>query len=190
MWWNLIAWSSLLATGSTATDAASVAAKARPFSIDWWTIVGLAAVVVALLSIAANSLIQDLRTLKRRRLTERGKRDFAYQRERLEFEFWKRAQATGVPRGLAWEDCDFETPVTFVRDRKTKSLRALVGVTIQFSAVPGGGMEGHPNVQLLRAATAVFDYDGKRWSTSGRALFNLDPPHAVERLREEIEVAD
>jgi hypothetical protein len=45
-------------------------------------------------------------------------------------------------------------------------------------------------VQLLRTATAVFDYDGKRWSTAGRALFNLDPPHAVERLREEIEAAD
>lgn len=190
MWWNLIAWSNLLAAGPTVTEAASLAAKAKPVAINWWPIIGLGAVVVALLSIAANSLIQDLRTLKRRRLTERGKRDFAYQRERLEFEFWKRAQAAGVPRGLAWEDCDFESQVTFVRDRKTKSLRALVGVTIQFSAVPGGGLEGHPNVQLLRAATAVFDYDGKRWSTAGRALFNLDPPHAVERLREEIEAAD
>lgn len=197
MWWNLIASSSLFAMGealfavsAVATDAAPVVVGSKPASVHWWPIVGLAAVIFALLSIAANSLIRDLRMLRRRRLAERGKRDFAYQRERLEFEFWKRAQAAGLPRGLVWEDCDFEKQVTFARDRKTKSLRALVGVTVQFSAVPGGGLEGHPNVQLLRAATAVFDYDGKRWSTAGRALFNLDPPHAVERLREEIEAAE
>jgi hypothetical protein len=184
VWWNLIALSAV------ATDAAPIVAEPKPVSVNWWPIVGLGAVIFVLLGIATNSLIRDLRTLRRRRLTERGKRDFAYQRERLEFEFWKRAQAAGVPRGLVWEDCDFEKQVTFVRDRKTKSLRALVGVTVQFSAAPGGGLEGHPNVQLLRAATAVFDYDGKRWSTAGRALFNLDPPHAVERLREEIEAAD
>jgi hypothetical protein len=190
VWWNLIAWCDLLAMGAVATNAAPVVAEAKPAVVNWWPILGLGAVILGLLGIAANSLIRDLRTLRRRRLTERGKRDFLYQRERLEFEFWKRAQAAGIPRGLVWEDCDFEKQVTFVRDRKTKRLRALVGVTIQFSAVPGGGLEGHPNVQLLRAATAVFDYDGKRWSTSGRALFNLDPPHAVERLREEIEAAE
>jgi hypothetical protein len=190
VWWNLIAWCDLLAMGATAADPAPDAAAARLASVNWWPLVGLGAVILALLGIAANSLIRDLRTLRRRRLTERGKRDLLYQRERLEFEFWKRAQAAGIPRGLVWEDCDFEKQVTFVRDRKTKRLRALVGVTIQFSAVPGGALEGHPNVQLLRAATAVFDYDGKRWSTAGRALFNLDPPHAVERLREEIEAAE
>lgn len=190
MWWNLIAWCNLLAMGASATDAAPIFAAPKPVTVNWWPIVGLGVVILALLSIAANSLVRDLRNLRRRRLTERGRRDFAYQRERLEFEFLKRAQAAGVPRGLVWEDCDFEKQVTFVRDRKTKSLRALVGVTVEFSAVPGGALEGHPNVQLLRAATAVFDYDGKRWSTAGRALFNLDPPHAVERLREEIEAAD
>ena len=156
----------------------------------WWNLIGLVAVVSALILVAGTALFRDVRSLRRRLNAERGKRDFAYQRERLEFEFLKRAQASGVPRGLVWEECEFERAVTFVRDRKTKSLRALVGVTVQFSALPGGGLEDHPNVQLLRAATAVFDYDGKRWSTAGRALFNLDPPHAVERLREEIEAAD
>lgn len=190
MWWNLIASNGLFALGAVAAEAAPVVIEPKPVVVNWWPIVGIGAVIVALLGIATHSLVRDLRALRRRRLTERGKRDFAYQRERLEFEFWKRAQAAGIPRGLVWEDCDFEKQVTFVRDRKTKSLRSLVGVTIQFSAVPGGGLEGHPNVQLLRAATAVFDYDGKRWSTAGRALFNLDPPHAVERLREEIEAAE
>lgn len=159
----------------------------------WWNPIALIAVFAVLalvLLVSGGCLFRDVRALRRRLNAEKGKSDFAYQRERLEFEFLKRAQAAGIPRGLVWEECEFERTVTFVRDRKTKTLRALVGVTIQFSAVPGGGLEGHPNVQLLRAATAVFDYDGKRWSTGGRALFNLDPPHAMERLREEIEAAD
>ena len=44
----------------------------------------------------------------------------------------------------------------YVRDRQHGQIAALVGVTIQFEAVPGGDMEGLPAVGNLRNASAVF----------------------------------
>ena len=63
----------------------------------------------------------------------------------------------------------------------------LVGVTISFEAVVGGGMEDNPNVSNLRAATAIFYLDGESWSTTGRAIFNLNPEQAIERFGQELE---
>lgn len=118
---------------------------------------------------------------------EQARKQFHLRREWLEANFLTRASQSGSPRGLQWLDCDFDDPVSFARDRNTGRLRALVGVTISFEAIVGGGMEDNPNVSNLRAATAIFYLDGESWSTTGRAIFNLNPEQAIERFGQELE---
>src|SRR3982074_3156035 len=104
---------------------------------------------------------------------DEARRAFHQRREWLEARFMTLASRSGKPRGLAWVDCDFEDAVSFARDRASGQLRALVGVTIRFRAIEGGGMEDNPNVANLRAATSVFHLNGEIWETDGRTLFNL-----------------
>jgi len=60
-------------------------------------------------------------------------------------------------------------------------------VTIRFEAVVGGDMEEVEAVGNLRCATAVFTYDGFRWTTTGRAVFNLEPPEVLAHYAENLE---
>ena len=121
---------------------------------------------------------------------KKGCHAFGQQRERLEKEFLEFAGMTGIPRGLVWVNCDFETEVCFVRDRSSRQLQALVPVTIAFEAEVGGGMEEVEAVGNLRAATAVFLHDGDAWSTEGRAIFNLNPQQTVEHHQESLEIVE
>jgi len=117
-----------------------------------------------------------------------ARQTFATRREWLEARFFTLASCSGKPRGLAWVDCDFERDVAWARDRETKQLLALVGLTVRFEAIPGGGMENNPNVGNLRAATAVFRFVESDWQTDGRTLFNLSPAQALEHFQHELEV--
>ena len=126
----------------------------------------------------------------RRASIERARKRFHLRREWLEAKFFTLAANSGKPRGLEWVDCEFDDPVSFARDRHTGRLRALVGVTIRFRAVEGGGMEDNPNVGNLRAASAVFLLDGDEWSTDGRVVFNLNPVEAIQHYRQELELVD
>ncbi len=119
-----------------------------------------------------------------------GAAQFQLRREWLEAEFLKLASRSGMPRGLAWVNCDFDDEVQFAKDRASGKLRALVAVTISFEAVEGGGMEDVEAVTNLRAATAVFFFDGRKWTTNGRALFNLNPSEAMRHYRHELETVD
>jgi hypothetical protein len=118
---------------------------------------------------------------------ERARKTFHFRREWLEARFFTLAAQSGRPRDLEWVDCEFEDGVSFARDRQSGQLRALVGVTIRFRAVAGGVLEHNPNVANLRAATAVFTLVDDEWRTDGRALFNLNPVQAIQRLHEEME---
>jgi hypothetical protein len=126
----------------------------------------------------------------RRASIERARKLFHLQRERLEHRFFVLAANSGKPRGLEWVDCDFEDEVSFARDRHSGRLRALVGVTVRFRAVEGGGMEDNPNVGNLRAASAIFHLDGSDWGTDGRVLFNLNPAQAIRHFRQELDVVE
>jgi hypothetical protein len=78
-----------------------------------------------------------------------------------------------------------------VRDKQTGQLLALAGVTISFKAIEGSDMEGVAAVGNLRNASAVFAYNGERWTTAGRAVFNLNPSEAVEHFKASYErIAD
>ena len=148
----------------------------------WWTGVAVAAVAV-FLRIAWPAW-------RRRRLARSlalARREFQLRREWLEAEFVKAVTTSGRPRGLAWDTCDFEDQAYFAIDRQTGQLRAFVAVSITFEAIEGEGMEDNPNVANLRAATAVFRYDGRRWHAEERALFNLTPQEAAERFGHDLQ---
>jgi hypothetical protein len=127
---------------------------------------------------SATKTLQDARDL------------FHLRREWLEAEFLTVASRSGKPRGLSWSNCEFQNEVAFARERNTGNLRALVGVTVSFEAVEGGGMEDNPNVGNLREATAVFRLDGTKWTTDGRTLFNLNPEEAILHFHKELEFVE
>jgi len=155
-----------------------------------WTFLVLATLTVA-------TVIGCIGVLGRRWLARRhasnlvdDKNWFYRRREWLEARFITLASQSGRPRGLVWADCEFENAVRFARDRQSHGLRALVGLTIRFEAVPDGDMVDNPNVKNLRAATAVFRMERDGWVTDGLAVFNLDPQQTIQHFRHELEDVD
>jgi hypothetical protein len=129
-----------------------------------------------------------LRPAMFRRRVERALREFVRNRPALESEFFGKASSSGKPRGLAWKSCAFQDGVLLARDRANGELVGLVGVTIGFEAIEGGGMEDVEAVENLRAATAVFGWTGHEWTTGGRVVFNLEPREVLERYRGNLDV--
>jgi hypothetical protein len=125
-------------------------------------------------------------TLFARRMA-RALREFVRDRSKLESLFFEKAAASGKPRGLAWKSCAFHNGVVLARDRANGEVVGLVGVTIGFEAIEGGGMEDVEAVSNLRAATAVFTWNGEEWTTAGRAVFNLEPHEVLERYRRNLD---
>jgi hypothetical protein len=113
-------------------------------------------------------------------------REFARDRKQLESTFFQEASRSGKPRGLAWKQCAFQDAVLLGRDRANGEIVGLVGVTIGFEAIEGGGMEDVEAVGNLRAATAVFIHNGRAWTTQGKVIFNLEPREVLERYRESL----
>ncbi|MEX0641715.1 MAG: hypothetical protein WD468_03390 [Pirellulales bacterium] len=126
------------------------------------------------------------RTLFSRRV-ERVLRDFVRDRDEIQAEFLKAAGASGKPRGLAWKQCDFQDGLRLARDRATGEIVGLVGTTISFAAIEGGGMEEVEAVGNLRAATAVLTWKYGRWTSQGRAVFNLEPREVLDRYRDHLD---
>ena len=144
----------------------------------------LSVIVGAMFALAWLIRGQQANSLKRARET------FHRRREWLEADFVSHAGASGKPRGLRWVNCDFDDGVSFARDRRTGRYRALVGVTISFEAIEGGGMEDVEAVGNLRAATVVFRLDGPEWRADGRALFNLNPAEAIAHYQNDLETVE
>jgi hypothetical protein len=148
-------------------------------------------VVVAVATLMGLTVVAGLMQFvaRRRRESQLASRRAAFhqRREWLEAEFIQVAGRRGTPRGLEWMDCDFDDAVAFARDRRNGELTALVAVAICFRAVEGGGMEGVEAVGKQKAATAVFRFRNDRWTTDGRAVFNLNPRETIEHYQHELE---
>lgn len=121
------------------------------------------------------------------RRASRASREYANKRPRLEQLFCAVAGASGKPRGLAWKRCDLQNRVIIVRDRANGELLGLAGATISFAAIEGGEMEEVAAVSNLRAATAIFQWNGSEWNTQGRAIFNLEPSEVLRRYSDSLD---
>ena len=144
----------------------------------WQWILGIGA---ALLASIAFTAIPLAKSWQRREATQAVKL-FRQQRERLEARFFDMAQSLGKPRGLRWLDCEWFDTATFARDRQTKLLTAFAAINIRFEAIEGGDMEDVAAVGTVRDAVAVFHFHQGSWGTGGKALFNMNPQEAIERL--------
>jgi hypothetical protein len=145
-----------------------------------FSIIGVAVVVGAWLIWAS------LRPTFFARRVKRVEREFARDRKAIESKFFEAASRSGKPRGLAWTQCAFQDGVILGRDRANGEIVGLVGVTIGFKAIEGGGMEEVEAVGNLRAGTAVFTHNGRGWTSDGRVVFNLEPREVLERYRDSL----
>lgn len=123
----------------------------------------------------------------RRRDAEHARKSFRLKRELLEAKFFTLASSLGKPRGVRWLDCKWHDEVIFARDRQTGLITAFVGVSLRFEAIEGGDMEDVAAVSSDRDAAALFHYQAGNWGTGGRALFNMGPQLAIERLQDQYE---
>ena len=112
---------------------------------------------------------------------------FDRQRTALQEASFSLASLSGKPRGLRWKSMDWQPATEFARDKPTGKLVMLVGVVIAFEAVEGGDMEGVEAVGNLREASALFVFDGGKWSATGKTFFNLAPADVLERFAAQYE---
>lgn len=149
----------------------------------WQWLVGIGAVVLTGIAFTAIPLAKRWQ----RREAAHAMKLFRQQREHLEARFFDLAQSLGKPRGLRWLDCEWFDTVTFARDRQTELLTAFAAVNIRFEAVEGGDMEDVAAVGTIRDAVAVFHFQHGAWGSGGKALFNMNPQEAIERLAAQFE---
>jgi hypothetical protein len=145
--------------------------------------VGILIAAVALILLVGPRVLKALQ----KREAEIAIRTFRIQREQLEAKFFDVASRLGKPRDLRWLDCDWLERVTFGREVESGLLTAFVAINIRFEAVEGGDMEDVEAVGMVRDAAAMFHYRNGSWGTGGRALFNMNPADALERLNDQYE---
>jgi len=116
------------------------------------------------------------------------RRSFHWQRERLEAKFVQLAEIRSEAEGVSWSDCYFEDDVSYVWNRYTSELFAFVAVVVVMKSESDPLEEITLSPQLFRQATAVFRFDGQRWSTDGRAILNLNPAEAIQFYRRDLRV--
>lgn len=141
---------------------------------------GIGFVVAVLLVIAFTAI--PLAAWWQRKEARRAIQLFPKRREILEAKFFDLAQSLGKPRGLRWLDCEWFDETTFARDKNSGLLTAFVGINIRFEAIEGGDMEDVAAVTTVRDAVAVFHFHQGSWGTGGKALFNMNPKDALEKL--------
>ena len=144
---------------------------------------GILIAAVVLILVVGQPLLKALQ----KREAETAIRNFRTQREQLEAKFFDIASRLGKPRDLRWLDCDWQDRVTFGREVDSGLLTAFAAVEIRFEAVEGGDMEDVAAVSTVRDAAALFHYKDGSWGTGGRALFNMNPADALERLNDQYE---
>lgn len=107
---------------------------------------------------------------------------FLIRAQELQAAFFQQQASSGRPRGLIWTTCDFSGDPKFAAEAGS-DLTAWWGVTISFTAVPGGPMEGVEAVGNLRAASAEFARKEGVWQPV-RVHFNLEPEEAITFARD------
>lgn len=142
------------------------------------SVVATLVVLLVILVLAQRPILDALQS----RAEAAALRSFRLHREMLEAKFFDLASRSGKPRGLRWRDCEWKDTVTFAYENQSQLLTAFAAVEISFEAIEGGDMEDVQAVGRIRDAAAVFHFQNGQWGTGGRALFNMNPHDALERL--------
>lgn len=135
-------------------------------------------------------LVEPFLRRRRRRQVRDAIAAWNRQQDEQRSQFAAMAAASGTPRGLLWEQCEWSGQMRFARERSTGLITAFSGVVVRFEAVVGDEMEDVEAVSMPRDAVAVFHYRRGRWGTGGRTLFNMTPDEATRRLEGQFETID
>lgn len=100
---------------------------------------------------------------------------FRQQREWLEARFLGGLAKLDPIERIRWEDAHWHNEVLWARDRKTRTLLALIGVHFEHVGFDEFG-EARP-----RHATALFEYRRGRWHAEGKRLDEVRPDEVVLR---------
>ncbi|MGI6418056.1 MAG: hypothetical protein ACOX1P_20580 [Thermoguttaceae bacterium] len=150
----------------------------------WWIMLA-----VALLGFTAVAVMWRpvLLSWRENRLAE-ARRDFHWQRERLEAKFLNLGMMPNRPQDARWNDCWFDDDVAYARSRTSGELSAFVAVRIRLETPADPMLVDSALGDPCCDATAVFRFDGRRWDTEGRAIFNLTPTEAIHFFERDLEM--
>ncbi len=106
---------------------------------------------------------------------DRARDGFRLQRERLEAQFLSALGRLDPIEKLRWDDAHWRDEVVWARDRRTRRLLAMVGVS--FDSESFGDFPDCP----VRHATAIFEYRKNAWVAEGKRLDEIRPDEAFIR---------
>ncbi len=94
----------------------------------------------------------------------------------LSGEWFRVAAAAGKPRGLTW--VRFEP----LGEPLFGPGWAVLPVLVQFDPTPDGGLADVPQAREPRPVVAVFAWSRRKWTTGGRAVFNLSAEQVAKAM--------
>ncbi len=100
---------------------------------------------------------------------------FRLHREGLEARFLTALARVDPIEKLRWDEATWPSEVVWARDRRTRRLLALVGVTFE---VEPFGIDAEPPV---RHSTALFEFRKGKWHAEGKRLDEIRPDEAFIR---------
>jgi hypothetical protein len=148
----------------------------------WWWTAGIAIVVFAWFR-----LWRPMRAVSKEVQFDKARKFFHLQRERLEAKFIHMASARAKPESPRCSDCTFADDVSYVRNRTTGELSALVAIALALEDADSVAANNGDAVGNLQLGTAVFRFDRDHWETDGRAILNLSPSEAIRFYRNDME---
>lgn len=143
---------------------------------------------VAFFAVVAAAVWRPMRARYLDSQFRRARRDFHWQRERLEVKFVYLAASQSRADGATWDQCYFDDDVAYVRNRSNGELAAFSAFSLGVDVYDDRSRGSFDLQGNLRAGTAVFRFDGHRWDTDGRAILNLSPFEAIRFYRDDLEV--
>jgi len=109
---------------------------------------------------------------------ERAQQLFLMQRERLQEQFSRAAAVAGMG-----EPYEFEQDVTFVRERRTGHILALVELRLGNT----GAADGTTPVGTPRKGSGIFFLERGHWHTAGKMIPEMSPLEVLDRLQGQYE---
>ena len=104
--------------------------------------------------------------------------EFRANRAELLVVWFRTAVAAGKPKGLIWVACEPLGEPLFGPGW------AVLPVLVHFEPTPDGGLADVPQAKEPRPVVAVFTRTRRRWTTAGRAVFNLTAEQVAKAMNE------
>ena len=152
--------------------------------VNFWIVLATGVLFLA----GAGLILRPIHAAWREARFAEARRDFHRQRERLEVKFVQLGVIHANPHAQGWTDCEFDDDVAYARNRSTGELSAFVAVTIEMEDFGGPADHAPDAIGNLRAATAIFRFDGRRWETDGRAVFDVTPAEAIRFFHRDLKM--